>query len=117
MGHTAFEYFQLLDGLNKIESLCVMGNTLFVATTDGTLSLYNVQYDKKANNKERFACTLYSQKKQFSKKPITQMCSVPELGILICLSDGFIKLYTLSMLREIETLKNQKVRPFQCHFS
>nr|CAG4715111.1 unnamed protein product [Naegleria fowleri] len=117
MGHTAFEYFQLLDGLNKVESLCVMGNTLFVATTDGTLSLYNLQYDKKAGSKERFTCTSFSKKTQFSRKPITQMCSVPELGILICLTDGFIKLYTLSMLREIDTLKNQKQNPLKgCMF-
>ena len=109
MGHTAFEYFQLLDGLGKVESLCVWCNTLFVATTDGTLSIYNIRYDKKAN-KEKFTCALDSQKKQFSKKPITQMCSVPELGMLICLTDGFIKVYTLGMLSEIDTLKNLMVR-------
>ncbi|KAL9656228.1 hypothetical protein ABK040_007843 [Willaertia magna] len=116
-GHTAFEYYSIIDNLNKIESLCVMGNTLFVATIDGTLSLFTVIYDKKAMKDNKFQCTLFSQKKQFSKKPITQMCTVPELGILICLTEGFIKLYTLGNLREIDIVKNNKSKPLNgCTF-
>ena len=106
MGHTAFEYFQLLDGLGKVESLCTYLNTLFVATNDCSLSRYIIMY---SSDKKKFSCSLYNQKKQFTKKPVTRMCSVSELGMLICLTDGCIKLFTLSMMREIDTIKNSQV--------
>jgi tetratricopeptide (TPR) repeat protein len=115
MGHIAFELFTLIENIPlKIESLAVWGDTLFVGTSEGSLLIYNIIYSSGSDsgsfkdNKRQFTYTLSSSRKDFAKKPITQLCTVPELGILVSLSDGQIRLHTLSMIREIDTLKNAK---------
>lgn len=112
MGYTAFELHSVIENIPlKIESIAVWGDTLFVGTDSGVLLVYNITYTsirESANPKKRFTYALTSSRKDFSKKAINQLCTVPELGILVSLSDGQIRLHTLSMLREIDVLKNAK---------
>ena len=117
MGHTAFELHSVIENIPvKIESLAVWGDTLFVGTSEGVLLIYNITYTpakQDSSKKNRFSYVLSSSKKDFGKKGVTQLCTIPELGVLVSLSDGSIRLHTLSMLREIDTLKNNKAQPIK----
>jgi hypothetical protein len=113
MGHTAFELHSVIENIPvKIESLAVWQDCLYVGTTEGVLLIYNISYlpAKQAENpKKRFNYSLVRTQKDFvGKKPITQLCALPELGQLVSLSDGYIRLHTLGVLREVDTLKNTK---------
>jgi hypothetical protein len=140
MGYTAFELHSVIENIPvKIESFTVYNNSLFVGTADGVLLVYTISYsplstttatvtststtsgNSKNNNSQqnqqqqqkRFTATLAHSKKDFGKSAITQLCTIPELGILVSLSDGLIRLHTLlsstsAILREIDTLKNAK---------
>ncbi|KAL0481518.1 vacuolar protein sorting protein VPS39 [Acrasis kona] len=112
MGHIAFELHTIIDNIPnvKIESVAVWNDTLFIGCQDGSLLTYKVTYlpNSKDGSAKRFNCDLLTVKKDFSKKSVIQLCTVPELGLLISLSDGLVRLHVLTSLREVTTLSNSK---------
>ena len=120
MGHTAFEVHSVIENIPiKIESFAAWGNNLLVGTSDGVLLVYSVSYTplKEAQNtKKLFSATLTNSKKSFAKGAISQLSAIPEIGLLVSLADGCVRLHSLAELSEIAILKNSKGQSLKGRF-
>ncbi|KAH9489099.1 Vam6/Vps39-like protein [Bulinus truncatus] len=99
MPHDAYEAVPILDKLPlTIESIACYESTLLVGTKQGVLLLYKVikQRSRGASGETKFDINLDRSNKSFAKKPITQLAAIPELFILISLSDNVISVHDLA---------------------
>lgn len=91
--HDAFEYAAILERLPLIiESIATYDNHLLVGTRPGHLLVYSI---KDGTGDARFEVQLKRSNKLFSKKPIVQLAVVPELNVLISLSDSIVSVHGL----------------------
>lgn len=91
--HDAFEYASILERLPLIiESIATYDNHLLVGTRPGHLLVYSI---KDGTGDQRFEVQLKRSNKLFSKKPIVQLSVVPELNLLISLSDYVVSVHDL----------------------
>ncbi|RUS79603.1 hypothetical protein EGW08_012628 [Elysia chlorotica] len=106
--HDAFEPVPILERLPlHIESISSFESTLLLGTREGVLLQYKVQRSKnKGDNK--FEVQLERSNKSFAKKPITQLAAVPELYILISLSDNVISVHDLTSFNLITCVQKTK---------
>ncbi|GFN97687.1 vam6/vps39-like protein [Plakobranchus ocellatus] len=106
--HDAFEPAPILERLPlHIESISSFESTLLLGTREGVLLQYKVQKSKtKGDNK--FDVQLERSNKSFAKKPITQLAAVPELFILISLSDNVISVHDLATVTLITCVNKTK---------
>ncbi|KAG2374462.1 hypothetical protein C9374_010746 [Naegleria lovaniensis] len=104
-----------------ISSICIAvtdrETELVIAFREGSLVVFDVVVD---NDNNHFTCVpKRSVKNSSSSKTIevTQMFAIHDLDLLICLfdhsHDGFIKILSLSELKELNILKNQKNQPLK----
>ncbi|XP_059173340.1 vam6/Vps39-like protein [Physella acuta] len=108
MPHDAFEPAPILEKLPLvIESIACFESTLLVGTKQGVLLLYKVQKNK-GRGDSKFEVVLDRSNKSFSKKPITQLAAVPELYILISLSDNVISVHDLTTFTLITCVNKTK---------
>ncbi|XP_075549963.1 vacuolar protein sorting 39 [Dermacentor variabilis] len=80
----------------KVESVAAHGDKLYLGTKDGNLLVYTV-VEKDSADGPKFFVHLGFSNKVFAKKPITQLCVIPELNLLISLSDGSLSVHHLSL--------------------
>lgn len=103
--HDAFEASPVFEKLPlHIESIACFESTLLVGTNKGVLLQYKVT--KNGSNKPEVQ--LERSNKSFAKKPITQMAAIPELFILISLSDNVISVHDLTTLSLITCVNKTK---------
>ncbi|XP_005090680.1 vam6/Vps39-like protein [Aplysia californica] len=103
--HDAYEAAPVFEKLPlHIESIACFESTLLVGTRQGVLLQYKVT--KNGNNK--LDVQLERSNKSFAKKPITQLAAVPELFILISLSDNVISVHDLTSLTLITCVSKTK---------
>lgn len=94
-----------------IECLSAHSNCLVIATKQGHLMKYkfaskrNVQL---SSHELEIEIELVKSYKQFSKKPVTQVETVPELKIIITLSDGLIHVNDLDDLSIYQIIQKTK---------
>lgn len=116
-GHKPFYFQQVIPsvpGVKAIESLSVWKNTVFIGANDGSLISYNLNYEKpsRTNPSSSLFGASSLNKISLSKKGVTQLCTIPDLSLIISLSDGVIRVHHLLSLKEYEGhiggLKNEK---------
>ncbi|XP_076463553.1 vam6/Vps39-like protein [Babylonia areolata] len=106
--HNAFEADPILDKLPLgIESIACYENILLVGTKEGHLLQYKISRNPPSEPK-KYHTDLERSNKSFSKKPITQVAAVPELYILISLSDNVISVHDLMTFNLITTVNKTK---------
>ncbi|KAK7104918.1 vam6/Vps39-like protein [Littorina saxatilis] len=106
--HDAFEADPILDKLPLgIESVACYENILLVGTKQGHLLQYKITRNPPSEPK-KYHTDLERSNKSFSKKPITQIVAVPELFILISLSDNVISVHDLVTFNSITTVHKTK---------
>lgn len=106
--HDAFEADPILDKLPLgIESIACYDNILLVGTKQGHLLQYRITRNPPSEAK-KYHTDLERSNKSFSKKPITQVAAVPELFILISLSDNVISVHDLVTFNLITTVNKTK---------
>lgn len=94
-----------------IECLSAYNDSLVIATKQGHLMKYrfaskrNVQL---SSSELEVEVDLIDSNKQFSKKPVTQVETVPELKIIITLSDGLIHINDLDDLSIYQIIQKTK---------
>ncbi|XP_055878560.1 vam6/Vps39-like protein [Biomphalaria glabrata] len=111
MPHNAYEAIPILEKLPlTIESIACYESTLLVGTKQGVLLLYKVikQKSRGTNGEVKFDVTLDRSNKSFAKKPITQLAAVPELFLLISLSDNVISVHDLTNFQQICCVQKTK---------
>ncbi|XP_067131793.1 vam6/Vps39-like protein [Centruroides vittatus] len=92
--HEAYQPIKILKNLPvQIESLAAYEDNLLVATKQGHLLVYKV--DMSVNPSKDNYARLVRSSKGFAKKPITQIEVVPDVQILISLSDNTISVHDL----------------------
>lgn len=91
-----------------------LGDKLLVGTQEGALLVFEISYHNQ-NEKRKFNCDLNldQTKKTFSKRAITQLCVIPDLNVLLSISDGYCKMHALGTFKEIMVFKNKKVLNLQ----
>ncbi|CAG5133152.1 unnamed protein product, partial [Candidula unifasciata] len=82
-------------------------STLLVGTNKGVLLQYKVSRSKTKGD-AKFEVLLERSNKSFSKKPITQLAAVPELFILISLSDNVISVHDLTTFSLVTCVNKTK---------
>jgi len=103
--HDAFEASPVFEKLPlSIESIACFDQTLLVGTNKGVLLQYKVS--KGSTNK--LEVQLERSNKSFAKKPITQLAAIPDLFILISLSDNVISVHDLTSLTLINCVNKTK---------
>lgn len=106
--HDAFEAGTILEKLPlKIESIACYDDILLVGTKDGPLLQYKVR-SYKVSGETKYEVALERSNKTFSKKPIQQLFAVPELFLLISLSDNLVCVHDLKTFGLITTLSKSK---------
>ncbi|KAK7506799.1 hypothetical protein BaRGS_00001650, partial [Batillaria attramentaria] len=106
--HDAFEADPILDKLPLgIESIACYDNILLVGTKQGHLLQYKITRNPPGEPK-KYHTDLERSNKSFSKKPITQVVAVPELFILISLSDNVISVHDLVTFNLITCVNKTK---------
>lgn len=106
--HDAFEADPILDKLPLgIESIACYENVLLVGTKQGHLLQYKITRNPLTDPK-KYHTDLERSNKSFSKKPITQIVAVPELFILISLTDNIISVHDLLTFNFICTVAKTK---------
>ncbi|XP_076345716.1 vam6/Vps39-like protein [Tachypleus tridentatus] len=94
--HDAYEMLPILEKLPlQIEALAAYDEFLLVGTKQGHLLTYKVTSVTSSNSSNKFEVNLLRSNKSFAKKPVTQIAVVPELNILISLSDNIISVHDL----------------------
>ncbi|WAR19470.1 VPS39-like protein [Mya arenaria] len=102
--HDAYEAGTILERLPlKIESIACYDEVLLVGTKDGPLLKYTVKKIRIGAD-VKYEVALEKSYKSFSKKPIQQLCAVPELFLLISLSDSVVSVHDLTSFTPITTL-------------
>lgn len=95
--HEAYAAIPILKKLPlKIESAAAHGDRLYLGTKEGHLLVYIVA-EKDSVDGPKYAVSLKCSNKAFAKKPIIQLCVIPELGLLISLSEGTVSVHNLSL--------------------
>ncbi|KAK3093225.1 hypothetical protein FSP39_012933 [Pinctada imbricata] len=115
--HEAYEAVPILEKLPlKIESISCYDDVLLVGTKEGHLLLYKI---KKGTGENKLDVVLERSNKNFGKKPIVQLAAIPELFLLISLSELHYGTYIKRSLvvkrtyvngdreRDISLIKNQ----------
>ncbi|KAI0244753.1 Vacuolar morphogenesis protein 6 [Massospora cicadina] len=106
--YKAFESALLLEKLPvKVESLAHHRQTLYVGTATGVLLVYRISAVQRDDSVisyldefgEGYTIELSRSVKGFSKRAIEQLEVVPELGLLLALTDGQVNAYELSGLQ------------------
>lgn len=93
--HDAYEATPVIEKLPlSIESITTCDDNLLIGTKQGHLLMYSVS---PARGEEKFEVHLVRSNKYFSKKPILQLVAVPELQILVCLSDGIVTVHDMAV--------------------
>uniref|UniRef100_A0A2C9M943 CNH domain-containing protein n=1 Tax=Biomphalaria glabrata TaxID=6526 RepID=A0A2C9M943_BIOGL len=111
MPHNAYEAIPILEKLPlTIESIACYESTLLVGTKQGVLLLYKVikQKSRGTSGEVKYDVTLDRSNKSFAKKPITQLAAVPELFLLISLSDNVISVHDLTNFQQICCVQKTK---------
>lgn len=94
--HDAYEAISLLEKLPlKIESITCHDDILLVGTKESHLLQYRIRRKSGAAGESKFDVQLERSNKNFAKKPITQLSAVPQLHILISLSDNIVSVHDL----------------------
>lgn len=94
--HDAYEPILILEGLPlQIESLAAYDDNLLVGTKQGHLLMYSITPNSSSDHK--FDVQLIRSNKYFSKKPITQIAVVPDLQVLVGLSDNVVSVHDLAV--------------------
>eukprot|EP01134_Creolimax_fragrantissima_P006038 CFRG6038T1 len=102
--HKAFETAVVVDrlptrALGSIESVAShSGNKLLLGTAKGQLLQYSL--NAQGTGKEDLTVRLLDTKRSFAKRAITQLECIPELNLLLSLSDGFVMVHDLHSLAE-----------------
>ncbi|XP_060583141.1 vam6/Vps39-like protein [Ruditapes philippinarum] len=106
--HEAFEAGSIVENFPlKIESIACYDDILLVGTKDGPLLQYKVK-KYKVSGETKYEVALERSNKTFSKKPIQQLFAVPELFLLISLSDNVVSVHDLTTFNLITTLTKTK---------
>ncbi|XP_014671052.1 PREDICTED: vam6/Vps39-like protein [Priapulus caudatus] len=104
--HDAYEAVAILEKLPlQIESIASYENNLLVGTKQGHLLMYCITPHQ---GDQKFEVRLLRSNKHFSKRPIIQMEVVPELQILISLSDAVISVHDLTVFNLITTINKTR---------
>lgn len=105
--HDAYEAIPILEKLPlKIESIACYDDTLLVGTKECHLLQYKVK--RLAGADQKAEVKLERSYKNFARKPILQLAVVPELFLLISLSDNIINVHELSTFGQITCLSKTK---------
>lgn len=105
--HDAYEASPILEKLPlKIESISCYDDVLLVGTKEGHLLQYRAK--KTRTGEAKYEVTLERSNKAFSKKPISQLFAVPELFLLISLSDNVVSVHDLTTFGLITTLSRTR---------
>lgn len=92
--HQAYQIVKILKNLSdQIESLAAYDDYLFLATRQGNLFMYRVDPERELNKLNGVELL---RSKALTKKPITQLEVVPDVQILISLSDNVIIVHDLT---------------------
>ncbi|KAI9596824.1 hypothetical protein BDF19DRAFT_412394 [Syncephalis fuscata] len=103
--HKAYTIHSLLDNLPlTLSGLAFDDTRIYIATSTGTLIVYEIKATSKAANDE-FDVLLLESKKKFSSRPIDQIDIVPECNLIISLSDSYINLHDQKTLELKQQLK------------
>lgn len=106
--HEAFEAGTILEKLPlKIESIACYDDILLVGTSNGPLLQYRIKQSK-LTGETKYDVNLERSNKTFSKKAVQQLFAVPELYLLISLSDNVVSVHDLSSFSLITTLSKTK---------
>lgn len=103
--YQAFEPALLLDKLPvKVESLAHHRQNLYVGTSSGVLLVYRITQVSEGSLYvdefgEGYGIELVRSVKQFSKRSIEKIEIIPELGLLIALTDNQVNAYDLNSLQ------------------
>ncbi|XP_033733768.1 LOW QUALITY PROTEIN: vam6/Vps39-like protein [Pecten maximus] len=104
--HDAYEAIPILEKLPlKIESIECYDDTLLVGTKECHLLQYKVKTHSRYQKAE---VKLERSYKNFARKPILQLAVVPELFLLISLSDNIISVHELSTFGLITCMSKTK---------
>ncbi|XP_033637094.1 vam6/Vps39-like protein isoform X1 [Asterias rubens] len=104
--HDAYEEKPILEKLPlQIESIACHGDQLLVGTKQGHLLVYSVTGGQGVSS---YKVDLLKSFKSFSKKPIQQLACIPELQILISLSDTIINVHDLNQFSHITSIAKTK---------
>ncbi|XP_022091314.1 vam6/Vps39-like protein [Acanthaster planci] len=104
--HDAYEERPILEKLPlQIESIACHGDQLLVGTKQGHLLVYSVTA---GIGNLSFKVDLLKSFKSFSKRPIQQLACIPELQILISLSDAVINVHDLNHFSQITSIAKTK---------
>ncbi|KAL5008472.1 hypothetical protein ScPMuIL_014053 [Solemya velum] len=108
MPHDAYEAAPILEKLPlKIESIASFDDILLVGTKEGHLLQYKVKKSRGAAE-SKFDVSLERSNKSFSKKPITQLAAIPELYILISLSDNVVSVHDLNSFGQMSCISKTR---------
>ncbi|XP_060077097.1 vam6/Vps39-like protein [Ylistrum balloti] len=105
--HDAYEDIPILEKLPlKIESIACYDDILLVGTKECHLLQYKVK--RTTGGDQKAEVKLERSYKNFARKPILQLAVVPELFLLISLSDSIINVHELSTFGLITCLSKTK---------
>eukprot|EP00123_Amoebidium_parasiticum_P004684 comp15977_c0_seq1/m.13392 comp15977_c0_seq1/g.13392 ORF comp15977_c0_seq1/g.13392 comp15977_c0_seq1/m.13392 type:complete len:878 (-) comp15977_c0_seq1:252-2885(-) len=90
--HRAFEVVPIIErpptrAVGDVEALAAHGNLLYVGTSKGHLTVYDVSPGAEPH--------LLETRTNFTRKAITQLEVFPEHNLLLCLSDGYVNVHDL----------------------
>ncbi|XP_011445059.3 vam6/Vps39-like protein [Magallana gigas] len=104
--HDAYESTTLLEKLPlKIEAIACYDDILLVGTKEGHLLQYKI---KRGTGDNKYDVVLERSNKNFGKKPITQLYAVPELFLLISLTENVLSVHDLKTFQLIVCLSRTK---------
>ncbi|XP_054155821.1 vam6/Vps39-like protein [Oppia nitens] len=81
-----------------IESICAYDDYIIVGTKQGHLLMYKFEIRRNSLNEIKPEIHLLRSNKAFAKKPIVQIEAVPDLRILVSLSDTVISVHNLDQM-------------------
>eukprot|EP00029_Vermamoeba_vermiformis_P006348 TRINITY_DN2461_c0_g1_i1.p1 TRINITY_DN2461_c0_g1~~TRINITY_DN2461_c0_g1_i1.p1 ORF type:complete len:890 (+),score=177.72 TRINITY_DN2461_c0_g1_i1:46-2715(+) len=114
MSHIAFDLITLIDKLPlRIECIDTFGNMLAVGTSEGHLLIYDI-VTKEVNGKKTYSPSLKVSQKSFARKPITQITTVEEHGIIISVADSIVQVNSLATCQMITQLAKTRGCRFYC---
>ncbi|XP_030763648.1 vam6/Vps39-like protein [Sitophilus oryzae] len=90
--HEAYQNHSLIKLNHQIESIAAHDDTLLVGTRQGHLFMYKLE------NNSKCELTLMRYNKSFSKKPIQQLCIIPDQNLLVSLTDNLIQLHDINAI-------------------
>ncbi|XP_077303016.1 vacuolar protein sorting 39 [Arctopsyche grandis] len=93
--HEAFEISSLLKLTEQIESIAAYDDNLLVATRQGHLMMYLVTPN---TDSSKYKIQVLRYHKTFSKKPIQQIDVIPDLSLLLCLSDNILVVHDMNII-------------------